>query len=407
MNFITPNTNKEQQPLPARISDWIILYLLPLGCLILLTGLFWVWDRSFYHLFYYVLVVAPTLVALLFQPGQLKKILFNPLILIFILFGSYAILTLFWSDTSHQISSLIRRPFNILVLFFAFGLQTLKSSPRKLFSIFFISANIAVVSGLLGLIYFATTHSGHFSRFIGYGVLYNPLLTSHLYGFFTAFWLALWFTGGYSFSVLSLSSLAILGVVVVSTGSRTPLLALTITLVWLAVSHWNRRSVIGICVALTIVLIVLQFFPQGLTQRGLSYRPEIWLQALEQALDKPWLGYGFDHHRLIELKNLSQTFCDPHNIELAVLLMGGIVGLGLWVTLYSTALLYSWRNRDNQLVVIASSLIIFGLVAGLTEGGAILSRPKEHWFLIWIPIALLSAIWISESNKNKSVKKSD
>jgi O-antigen ligase len=87
--------------------------------------------------------------------------------------------------------------------------------------------------------------------------------------------------------------------------------------------------------------------------------------------------------------------------------MGGIVGLGLWVTLYSTALLYSWRNRDNQLVVIASSLIIFGLVAGLTEGGAILSRPKEHWFLIWIPIALLSAIWISESNKNKSVKKSD
>jgi hypothetical protein len=36
-------------------------------------------------------------------------------------------------------------------------------------------------------------------------------------------------------------------------------------------------------------------------------------------------------------------------------------------------------------------LVVFGFVAGLTEGSAFFSRPKEQWFLIWIPLALLAA----------------
>lgn len=39
---------------------------------------------------------------------------------------------------------------------------------------------------------------------------------------------------------------------------------------------------------------------------------------------------------------------------------------------------------------------MFGLAAGLTEGNAFLPRPKEHWFLIWIPMALLYALWIQQ-----------
>ncbi len=40
----------------------------------------------------------------------------------------------------------------------------------------------------------------------------------------------------------------------------------------------------------------------------------------------------------------------------------------------------------------------YGLVAGMTEGGSFLSRPNEHWFLIWIPLALVAAFTVrSES----------
>ena len=49
------------------------------------------------------------------------------------------------------------------------------------------------------------------------------------------------------------------------------------------------------------------------------------------------------------------------------------------------------RWRDDALVQIFSATMLYGLAAGITEGGSFISRPKEHWFLIWIPITLLAA----------------
>jgi hypothetical protein len=59
--------------------------------------------------------------------------------------------------------------------------------------------------------------------------------------------------------------------------------------------------------------------------------------------------------------------------------------------MYAYAAFYAWQNRKNPAVLIASTLVVFGFTAGLTEGSAFFSRPKEHWFLIWIPLALLAS----------------
>ena len=56
------------------------------------------------------------------------------------------------------------------------------------------------------------------------------------------------------------------------------------------------------------------------------------------------------------------------------------------------------ENRKSPAVLLASTWLVFGLAAGLTEGNAFLPRPKEHWFLIWIPMALLYALWIQQSS---------
>src|SRR5690606_35623454 len=87
----------------------------------------------------------------------------------------------------------------------------------------------------------------------------------------------------------------------------------------------------------------------------------------------------------------NRIFTDPHNIPLAVLLSGGIIGLALWLNLYFQCLRPAWNNRKDRLVFVLSAATVFGLAASLTEGGDFLSRPKEHWFLIWIPMALLTA----------------
>lgn len=407
MSIISFNIKEGSPKLASRVSDWIIKFLLPIGFFVLFTGIFWLKGHSLHIKLYYLLVSFPTLtVFLLGQTGALKKLLRNPIIFTFILFGAYTILTLFWSDTDHSISSLVRRPFNLLLLFLAFGLVALKT-PGKIFNILALSAKVAVVCGALSLIYFFFSHYnnginfGSLGRFSGYGVLDNPLLTSHVYGFFTVFFLALWFSDQHSHSLPLLTSLVVLVVVVISTGSRTPLMALAVTLIWLSLCHRNRRSLFAIGIALSAGFTLLLLYPDAIIQRGLSNRPEIWLNAFQKGLEKLWFGHGFDHSLSIHVETTKIVFYDAHNMELAVFLSGGLVGLTLWLALYAIALLYSWRNRDNHSVMTASSLLVFGFTAGLTDGVAFMSRPEEHWFLIWIPFALLSSTWIVNDKKSE------
>ncbi|MDR2507004.1 MAG: O-antigen ligase family protein [Candidatus Accumulibacter sp.] len=124
------------------------------------------------------------------------------------------------------------------------------------------------------------------------------------------------------------------------------------------------------------------FFPEAITQRGLSYRIEIWRDAIEQILEKPWFGHGLSAPLQIRVEALNQTFTDPHNLTLSELYSGGLVGGILWIMLYLTALKEAWRWQKDQWVLVLSATVVYGFAAGLTQGGAFLSRPKEHWFLV-------------------------
>lgn len=64
----------------------------------------------------------------------------------------------------------------------------------------------------------------------------------------------------------------------------------------------------------------------------------------------------------------------------------------MWLAIYLYSFVSAWRMRGSGLVLVSSTLLVYGFVAGMTEGGSFMSRPKEHWFLIWIPIALHLAV---------------
>lgn len=149
------------------------------------------------------------------------------------------------------------------------------------------------------------------------------------------------------------------------------------------------------------MIVAYIFNPELVTQRGVSFRPEIWSESLRQIGEHPWLGHGYDHPMRIKLAN-GMLLADPHNIELGVLFAGGIVGLLLWSAIYALAFVFAWKNRRDPMVLLASTWLVFGLASGLTEGNAFMSRPKEHWFLIWIPLALLYALWVQKSARDKN-----
>jgi len=162
-------------------------------------------------------------------------------------------------------------------------------------------------------------------------------------------------------------------------------------LLWSALLGANRRAAIACLIAVLACIAVLVAEPEIFTQRGLSLRPQLWAETLREVSLRPWLGYGYDAYIMLEIEGDTEKYPNPHSIPMAVLRQQGIIGLLLWIGLYGIALISSWRARRDPVVLICSAAVVSGLVAGLTEGISYLSRPKEHWFLIWIPLSLLTA----------------
>lgn len=372
-------------------------YILPAGWALFLTGMFWAWDRTLYHKLFYLFVAAPTLIALVLQPKHCKTLVCNPLFAAFALFSAYMMLTLNWTEGGDDFGSLIKRPLYVAMLLGAAGLIALNRPETLMRSTWTAGLVAALAAGVSVLYFYAVDFSPLIPRLTGYGALYNPLLTAHVLGAFASFWLATWFLSNKWWAPVPLVCLAILGVALLATGSRTPLVGLSAVMLWLTLVGDKKRAV-AIIAALTLAALAIALIaPEVFTQRGVSYRPSIWMNALEQISARPWLGYGYDYPMVIALpERAGPALADPHNIELGVLYAGGIVGLTLWMLLYGLAAYFCWKNRHEPSVVICASWLIFGFFSGLTEGNAFMPRPKEHWFLIWIPLSLIYAQWLGK-----------
>lgn len=371
-----------------RLVTLINSYLLPLGWLVILTGMFWVWDRALYHKLYYIFLAFPTLLALMLQPRLLKSLGTHPLFIAFLAFSAYILLSITWSDPVNASGSLVKRPLYLAMLLLSAGIICLRS-PALLEQCTRLSALFAALVAGLSLVYFMLFEFPVESRFSGYGALYNPLLTAHVFGAFATFWLASWFQARNALSPLPIICLAVLGAAILATGSRTPLIGLAAALGWLLLVGDRRRGLIAIGVVALILVGVAVIYPEAITQRGVSYRPAIWMESLRQIGEHPWLGHGYGTPMTVIIPGLDTTLADPHNIELGVLYSGGILGLTLWMTLYSLAIYFCWVYRKQPAVTLAATWLIFGFASGLTEGNAFMSRPKEHWFLIWLPLAMV------------------
>ncbi len=377
-------------PLRLRAVAWLETRILPLGLLVLLTGMLWAEERPEYHALFYALVAFPAFLLLLIKRDARGALLSSPIFLSFIVFAAYAMLSIAWSDTEKSLGSLLKRPFYIVLLFVAITQVALACADR-LVQVVRLATIVACVVGVVSLVLFYSAHGG---RFEGYRALSNPILTSHVFGFFMALCIASWIIEGSGGRPWKALAFVLLGAVIVATGSRGGLAALGATAIMAAMFSGNRRRCIIACVGLVVVALVIALVPEVVTQRGLSLRPELWAATLREISLRPWLGYGYDAYIMLEVPGVAEKFPNPHNMLLAVLRQQGIVGLALWLAMYVAALVPAWRCRHDPVVRICAIVLVSGLVASCTEGISYLSRPKEHWFLLWIPFALLSAALI-------------
>lgn len=375
-----------------RTYAFICNWLLPLGFFTLLVGLAVLPERGLYHKLFYALLAIPTLLALALHPRASRALWLDPVIIAFLMFSTWALISLGWSDTDLSFGTLFKRPLYIFMLFAACALMA-QQAPQRLVQSTLLAAIVMLPLTAYSLAMFIA-HYAPGERLIGYGALDNPLLSSHLFGFFCALWLALSMTLSARKSGAALAAVVLMGLALLATGSRTPLVAMALVCAWLIIACWNKRSIwlllFGVFVARALVLL----YPEALSSRGLSYRPELWAKTLSKVSQQPWQGFGFGSELTIFLHDLPNSFREPHNFALGVLYYTGIVGLALWLAMHGLALFLCWKHRSNALFIVCGALLVYGIGAGLTEGGGILPRPKEHWLVIWIPLALIAALSI-------------
>ena len=384
-----------------RMFDFICLWLLPIGLFLLLSDLYFVPDRSIHHKLYYGLFSIPTLIALLLRPREMKTLLQEPLILGLLAFIGWSMFTLIWSPTADSALGLLKPPLHILMLFLGCSLLV-KYRSESLQPIFFSAAVIAMLITLYNLYVFAGEWSPDIpeQRMIGAGAFDNPLLSSHAFGFFCIYWLTLGMTSKRKAIVMAAApAFLIMFAALLATGSRTPLVAVVLSMVWLSFICWNRRSLALIGMLTAGAVVVLALFSEMIFLRGSSFRLDIWRMALELIAQRPFIGHGYEAPLAFDVPQVGYTLSEPHNFALGVLYYVGIIGFIPWVFMQVWGLYSSWRHRVNPLFILASAWLVYGIGAALTEGGGILPRPKEHWYLLWIPLALIGALSISQRLK--------
>ncbi|MFV0930842.1 O-antigen ligase family protein [Pseudomonas jessenii] len=377
-----------------RIFDFICLWILPLGYLFLLCALFFLPGRSVHHKLYYGLFSIPALFALCLRPRLGKELLREPIVIAALLFMAWALLSLCWRPDDDIDFGQFKPPLHTLLLFVGCYLLV-RFRSEIIQPLLFCAATVALVISAYNLYRFDQIYQPEM-RLIGVGAFDNPLLSSHVFGFFCTYWLSLSMTCKRCQVLwLSVPAMAIMFAAVLATGSRTPLVALTLAALWLCFICWNRRSVFMLGAMFFAGTATFALFADKIFERGSSFRIELWQLTLNRIAEHPWIGHGYNAALRLD-PGVGYNLQEPHSFALGVLYYVGIIGLLPWLFFVVWSFISSRRHRVQPLFIIASAWLAFGIGAGLTEGGGIISRPKEHWFLLWIPLALIAALSINQ-----------
>jgi len=379
---------KTMQALWNRCDKWLCERWLPLGLAVLLSGFFWAPTTHNHKVMVSCLLLLPCLIALVDRALWRDLVPKAPLLAMTFTYLAYMTANAL-IQSGDRGEEFIRWSLCIMLFLLGIGLR-MRASLRSLEQLFLLSAFAAVTAAAyavyrdIGAGIFLTFHY----RLEGYGALYNALRSGLLFGAFaaTAMWCAFsrdcarW--QRYAAVILALGCLG----AVVLTGSRAPLLALLILAVAIAVTY-RRWWVLALIVAGCVVVEALAW--DALLDRGTSYRPEIWRQVWALYRESPIFGVGLQRHP-VSVTAGGVTVFNEHNLFLALLRQGGVVGFVLYLSVALTVCVQGWRWRSIcRIGFLAAILQIYGLISLQADGPRLITRPADVWVVLWLPIALL------------------
>ena len=288
-----------------KIYDQSLTVILAFGIFFLLCGLTLLPNRSDYHQVFYLTVALPSLLLIISRIRKAEQT-HNPIIYLFLLLSVWSFISLILNSAPENLTTVAKRTLYIYLTFIGF-IITLERLNKKSLHIILLSGATVLLASLYGL--FSPSALKHNIRFIGTGALDNSLLSSHLFGFFTVIFALTAInskktTWRFVYSAAAISMLFI----TLSTGSRTPIIALVATALWLPLMHNNKKAAIPILLLALSILATYFHSPELLLNRGLSYRPELLELALNEAMQSPIFGHGFDAKLSLYIEAYNSAF---------------------------------------------------------------------------------------------------
>lgn len=356
-----------------------------------LLGMLLMASSKQYHQLLMLLFWLPGLLALVTR-AEVRRGWRQPMAGVLLVFAAWSALSLLWLPGPAEVGEL-------KIFFYVFlaanALIALASlNPALLLRSLALSGLIAGLLAWLSILWFyGWQERGWHLRVVGTGLANHPILAAQLFG---AMGIVLLYLRrelpvvlqGWVWGFACLGYLAFL----LLSQSKGPWLAALLTM--LAAPLWHRSArllLVSAGFAGGAVLVAL-IWPELLLQRGLSSRPELFVQALAVIEQQPLQGLGFTSDYLLRVPSSGSYFEHAHNIYLHIAVILGLVGLACWLALQAVALSTAWRSRESIEGRMLCALLCFAGIALFTDGVGPWVKPREEWFCLWLPVFLVMGL---------------
>ncbi|EFQ65720.1 lipopolysaccharide core biosynthesis protein [Pseudomonas fluorescens WH6] len=305
-----------------------------------------------------------------------------------VLLAAWGMISLTWTN-AHDPSREAKRLLYIGVFLLFFPVFACGRTEQVIRVMQWGGAGLALSSLVAIIKFYGLEHNVCYARLEGLGELSHPILGAYVIGV-AAVWLLHWMPRGRWMQVGWALAIGLLGLFVVLSQSRGAALALLLTIVAMPAWCRDRRSsviAIGAAVAALAVFFAMQSL---MLSRGVSYRPQIFMAAMQMISERPWTGLGLGGEYRVFADNL--YFDHSHNLFTHVTIELGLPGLLLWCCLWFGVLWQAWKARDTLYGKGVIGVWVFSFLAMQFDAASLTGTPRAEWFISWLPIALASVL---------------
>ncbi|QXI29028.1 O-antigen ligase family protein [Pseudomonas vanderleydeniana] len=224
-----------------------------------------------------------------------------------------------------------------------------------------------------------------FGRLSGLGELAHPILGGYALGL-AMVWMLSWVPPSRLMRVVWCLALGVLCAFVVLCQSRGVAVALLATILTAPLWRRDRQTLLLALASLLFAIVVFWLLAPLVLERGVSYRPQIFMASLQMIAERPWTGLGLESSYRVFASDL--YFDHSHNLLTHVAIELGIPGLLLWMAVWLATLSEAWRSRHTLFGQGLLGIWVFSTVAMQFDAASLTGTPRAEWFITWLPVGL-------------------